>query len=49
MHCISFLFGGLFQIRTGVNGFADRYLTTRPRDPLLSGSKNTIFFEITSS
>ena len=26
------IFGGLFQIRTGVNGFADRCLTSRPRD-----------------
>lgn len=39
-------FGGLFQIRTGVNGFADRCLATRPRDPLFSCRKNTFFFNI---
>ena len=38
---------GLFQIRTGVNGFADRRLATRPRDPLFISfceCKGTTFF-----
>ena len=33
---------GLFQIRTGVDGFADRCLATRPRDQ--NGDKNILFF-----
>ena len=36
---VSDLRGGLFQIRTGVDGFADRCLTTRLRDQF--GGKDT--------
>ena len=42
---ISFLiFRGLFQIRTGVNGFADRCLATRPRDLLVLRLQRYVFF-----
>lgn len=42
-------FGGLFRIRTGVDGFADRYLATRSRDHflmLICECKGTTFFRI---
>ena len=42
-----FLFRGLFQIRTGVDGFADRCLTARPRDLNKSVCKITTIFHIT--
>ncbi len=34
---------GLFQTRTGVNGFADQRLATRPRD-LFGTAKIQLFF-----
>ncbi|MCR4826549.1 MAG: hypothetical protein K5882_06315, partial [Bacteroidales bacterium] len=35
----------LVQIRTGVNGFADRYLTTRPRDLDFGAAKIHFFLK----
>lgn len=41
----SSLLRGLVQIRTGVNGFADRYLTTRPRDLDFDAAKIHFFLK----
>ena len=43
---LEFVLGGTWQIRTAVNGFADRYLATRSRYHFLEcGCKDNAIFE----
>ena len=42
----AFFSGGSQQIRTAVDGFADRYLATRSGHHFVFACKGTTFFEI---